>query len=93
MNELMLFQKEEFGQVRVVEHNGEPWFVAKDVLKSLGYAGDYNPSRALQGVPEEWKGVQPIHTPGGIQAQDVHHNGNRQGARIPQCRSFQSGPL
>lgn len=31
MNELMLFQKEEFGQVRVVERNGEPWFVAKDV--------------------------------------------------------------
>lgn len=38
MNELMLFQKEEFGQVRVVEHNGEPWFVAKDVAQALGYA-------------------------------------------------------
>ena len=38
MNELMLFQKEEFGQVRVVEHNGEPWFVAKDVAAALGYA-------------------------------------------------------
>ena len=36
MNELMLFQKEEFGQVRVVEHNGEPWFIAKDVCECLG---------------------------------------------------------
>ena len=35
MNELMLFQKEEFGQVRVVERNGEPWFVAdKDLEKN-----------------------------------------------------------
>lgn len=66
-NQLKIFEKAEFGSVRVAECNSEPWFVAKDVLKSLGYAGDYNPSRALQGVPEEWKGVQPIHTPGGIQ--------------------------
>ena len=46
---------------------GEPWFVAKDVLKTLGYAGDYNPSRALQAVPREWKGVQRMHTLGGAQ--------------------------
>ena len=46
---------------------GQPWFVAKDVLKTLGYAGDYNPSRALQAVPQEWKGVQRMHTLGGEQ--------------------------
>lgn len=46
---------------------GEPWFVAKDVLKTLGYARDYNPSRALQAVPREWKGVQRMHTLGGEQ--------------------------
>lgn len=67
MNELQIFENTEFGEVRVVEHEGQPWFVAKDVLKALGYAEDYNPSRALQAVPEEWKGVQPIHTPGGMQ--------------------------
>jgi prophage antirepressor-like protein len=67
MNELKVFEKVEFGTVRVVEQNGEPWFVAKDVLAALGYASDYNPSRATQNIPEEWKGVQPIHTPGGTQ--------------------------
>ncbi len=52
MNELMLFQKEEFGQVRVVEHNGEPWFVAKDVCECLGLE---NISEALRGLDEDEK--------------------------------------
>lgn len=64
---LKVFENPEFGQVRVVEKDGEPWFVAKDVLRALGYAEDYNPSRALQAVPEEWKGVQRMHTLGGTQ--------------------------
>ncbi|MDY3680876.1 BRO family protein, partial [Bilophila wadsworthia] len=67
MSNLPIFSHPSFGTVRIVERNDEPWFVAKDVLKALGYAEDYNPSRALQAVPEEWKGVQPIHTPGGMQ--------------------------
>ena len=50
-----------------LDEAGEPWFVAKDVLKTLGYAGDYNPSRALQAVPGEWKEVQRMHTLGGAQ--------------------------
>ena len=50
-----------------LDENGEPWFVAKDVLKALDYAGDYNPSRALQAVPKEWKRVQRMHTLGGEQ--------------------------
>ena len=55
-------------EVRVaLTENRELLFVAKDVLKSLGYAEDYNPSRALQSVPEEWKGVQRMHTLGGEQ--------------------------
>ena len=55
-------------EVRVaLTENRELLFVAKDVLKSLGYAEDYNPSRALQSVPEEWKGVQRMHTRGGEQ--------------------------
>ena len=37
MNELMVFNNGEFGQVRTMEINGEPWFVGKDVAASLGY--------------------------------------------------------
>ena len=37
MNELMVFNNAEFGQVRTMEINGEPWFVGKDVAAALGY--------------------------------------------------------
>jgi|SRR5665647_192240 len=35
MNELKIFKNEEFGQVRVLEKDGEPWFVAKDACDIL----------------------------------------------------------
>lgn len=44
--------------------NGEPWFVAKDVARALGYAST-NMTTVFQAVPEEWKGSNPIATPGG----------------------------
>lgn len=67
MNELKIFQNKVFGAVRVVEHNGEPWFVAKDIARALDYAEQSNPARLFRSVPEEWKGVKQIHTPGGEQ--------------------------
>lgn len=53
--------------VRAIVIDGEPWFVTQDVMRALGYASDYKPAVALRGTPEEWKGVYPIHTPGGEQ--------------------------
>ena len=38
MNDLQTFTNEEFGQVRTVEIDGEPWFVGKDVAGALGYS-------------------------------------------------------
>lgn len=37
MNNLQIFNSPEFGQVRTIQQNGEPWFVGKDVAKILGY--------------------------------------------------------
>lgn len=37
-NELQIFNNEEFGQVRTVEIDGKPYFVANDVAKALGYS-------------------------------------------------------
>ena len=37
MNKLQIFKNAEFGDVRVVEHEGQPCFVASDVAKALGY--------------------------------------------------------
>lgn len=41
MNELQIFQNSEFGQVRTVEVNGEPWLVGKDVAAALGYTDTF----------------------------------------------------
>lgn len=43
LNELQIFQNEEFGQVRTVDVEGKTYFVANDVAKALGYS---NPSKA-----------------------------------------------
>jgi len=37
MNEIKIFKNEDFGEVRTVEIDGEPWFVGKDVASRLGY--------------------------------------------------------
>lgn len=37
MNELKIFENTEFGQVRTVTIDNEPWFVGKDVADALGY--------------------------------------------------------
>ena len=37
MNELQTFMNPDFGEVRTLEENGEPWFVGKDVADILGY--------------------------------------------------------
>lgn len=37
MNELKVFENSEFGAIRTLEQDGEPWFVGKDVATILGY--------------------------------------------------------
>lgn len=44
MNDLQIFNNPEFGEVRAMEIDGEPWFVGKDMAAALGYQ---NPSKAL----------------------------------------------
>lgn len=69
MNEVAIFENKDFGSVRVVEQDGEPWFVAKDVATALGYSASSmtNLRVMFQAVPEEWKGRNPITTLGGKQ--------------------------
>lgn len=65
MNEIMPFM---FGEsvVRVItDESGDPWFVAKDVAKALGYR--WNGAVCIAHVPEEWKGVRTVLTPSAAQ--------------------------
>lgn len=44
MNEMKIFENPEFGTIRTVTIDGEPWMVGKDVAQALGYS---NPQKAL----------------------------------------------
>ena len=65
MNDLQIFSNPEFGQVRTVEIDGQPWLVGKDVAVALGYK---NPHRAIRDhVEDEDKGMTKTVTPSGEQ--------------------------
>ena len=66
-NALQVFSNGQFQVRSINEADGNIWFVAKDVAQALDYATESNPSRLMQSVPEIWKGVKRIHTPGGEQ--------------------------
>ena len=42
MQELEIFKNEEFGEIRTLMIDGEPWFVGKDISDKLGYAQTSN---------------------------------------------------
>ena len=42
MNEIQVFNNPEFGNIRTLTINGEPWFVGKDVASALGYSKPEN---------------------------------------------------
>lgn len=69
MNELQIFKSPEFGQVRTVTIDGEPWMVGKDIATALGYT---NTRKALNDhVDDEDKGVTKCDTLGGAQEMTV----------------------
>ena len=64
-NNLMIFKNEEFGEIRSLEINNEPYFIGKEIAEILGYS---NPLKAIrEHVDEEDKGVNEMVTPGGKQ--------------------------
>lgn len=66
MNELKIFENQEFGKVRAVTLDGQPWFVGKDVATALGYKDTVNALKSR--VEEEDKrGGWQITTPSGTQ--------------------------
>lgn len=69
MNELQIFKSPEFGQVRTVTIDGEPWLVGKDIATALGYT---NTRKALNDhVDDEDKGVTKCDTLGGAQEMTI----------------------
>ena len=68
MNDLQIFSNSEFGNIRTVTIDGEPWFVGKDIAEALGYGKGKSLNNAVAThVDDEDKGVTEMMTPGGKQ--------------------------
>ena len=65
MSNLQIFNNEEFGQMRTMTIDNEPWFVGKDVAEALGYSNARDALRVH--VDAEDKGVANHDTLGGKQ--------------------------
>ena len=64
-NQIQVFNNTEFGNIRTLEINGEPYFVGKDVATALGYKETAKAVR--EHVDDDDKGVSVLDTPGGKQ--------------------------
>ena len=59
MNNLQIFNNNEFGNLRVVQKDNQTWFVAKDVCECLGLS---NSRKALSRLDNDAKGVTTSDT-------------------------------
>ena len=90
MNELQIFNQEEFGEIRTVEINGKPYFVGTDVAKALGYS---NPRKAIL---DHCKGVTKRDNPtsSGIQSMSYINEGDLyrliMKSKLPSAEKFES---
>lgn len=87
MNDLQIFTHEQFGKIRAIDKNGEPWFVANDVCQALEI--DRTQTRRLD---DDEKGVCSIHTPGGEQEVSIVNEPGLYslvlGSRKPEAKAF-----
>ena len=89
-NQLQIFENEEFGKVRVIEIDGEPWFVGNEVAAILKYS---NARDALaRHVDHDDKGVVKHDTLGGTQKLTVINESGLYalifGSKLPAARDF-----
>lgn len=70
MNELKIFQNSEFGTIRTLSINNEPWFVGKDVASILGYKDTVNALKSHVDE-EDKKGWQITTTSRGLQSANI----------------------
>ncbi len=69
MQQVMLFENKEFGEIRTLMIDGQPYFVGKDVAEILGYA---EPRSAVsKKVDDEDRGVAKMETPSGVQEMTI----------------------
>lgn len=90
MENVQIFSNEEFGRIRTIAINGEPWFVGKDVAERLGYTDTAQAVR--KHIDDEDKGVVDLTTPGGIQRATIINESGLYSlvlsSKLPRARAF-----
>lgn len=90
MNEMQIFNNEEFGEVRTVVIDGEPWFVGNDCAKALGYKNLYN--GVNKNVDDEDRRVSPVGSTSGIQQTTIINESGLYslifGSKLPSAKKF-----
>lgn len=85
----MAFENAQFGTIRVSNEGGEPWFVASDVAKALGYRMASDMNRRLD---DDEKGTRSMRTPGGRQELTVVNEPGLYnavlGSKLPEAKAF-----
>lgn len=89
MADLQIFENEQFGQVRTLEINSEPWFVGKDVGEILGYSN--TPKAIRDHVDEEDKTVNDLFTVNGTKGFLINESGLYSlilSSKLPKAKEF-----
>lgn len=90
MNELQIFNNEEFGSVRTITKDNKTYFVGNDVAKALGY------SETAKAIRTHCKGVSEMDIPtnGGVQTMKMITEGDIYRlvikSQLPQAEKFES---
>lgn len=88
-NEIMIFNNADFGEIRTLNVDGEPWFVGKDVAVVLGYS---NPQKAIRDhVDSEDRTVNESFTVNGTALNLINESGLYSliiGSKLPSARKF-----
>ena len=88
-NAMMVFEKEEFGKVRVIEKDESMWFIATDIAKILEYR---NASDMGRNLDDDEKGTHIVRTPGGEQTVVIINESGLYSAilksRKPEAKAF-----
>lgn len=89
MNDIKIFENAEFGSVRTVEVEGEPYFVGKDVAEILGYS---NPQKAIRDhIDDEDKTLNESFTVNGTMAVLINESGLYSlilSSKLPKAKEF-----
>lgn len=89
MNQMEIFKNPEFGAIRAVEIDGEPWLVGKDISLALGYT---NPQKAIRDhVDAEDRTVNDSFTVNGTAITLINESGLYSlvlSSKLPKAKQF-----